>query len=133
MLTSPENRILVADDEASICEICFRVLSGLGLEVDCCPNGQEAWEKITRTDYAIILLDIRMPIASGKDVFQHIKQELPDLVERVILTSGDLMNNDTSNFVQKTGRPFLPKPFTPDELTAVVKELHTALYAAEIE
>ncbi|MGI2336078.1 MAG: response regulator [Dehalogenimonas sp.] len=131
LLTPSQNRILIADDEPSICDICSRVMSGFGLEVDCCQDGQEAWELIGRTDYAIILLDIRMPVASGKDVFHRLQQQRPELAERVILTSGDLMNEQTSAFTNATNRPFLPKPFTPDELAAVVKKLYTELYPAD--
>lgn len=124
----PANRVLIADDEPSICELCFRVLSRYGLEVDCSRDGQEVWQRTTQADYAVIILDIRMPVSSGKEILQRLKHERPDLVERVILISGDLMNEDTTAFVRAMARPFLAKPFTPDELLAVVRKLYDALY-----
>ena len=41
---------------------------------------------------------------------------------RVIFTTGDLMGGDTQSFVEQTGRSFLPKPFAPSELKAIVRE-----------
>ena len=50
------------------------------------------------------------------------KEEYPRLVERVIFTTGDAMSGDVQNFLGLAGRPFLPKPFTPDELRMIVVE-----------
>jgi CheY-like chemotaxis protein len=40
----------------------------------------------------------------------------------VIFTTGDVMAGDTPSFLQQSARPFLPKPFAPDELKTIVKE-----------
>ena len=128
-MSSPaDKRILVADDESSICEICHRVLGERGFQVDCSPDGREAWRRLNETDYALVILDIRMPLTSGRDVLKLIGQDRPDLLSRVILTSGDLMNEATTEFIRDTGRPFLPKPFTPDDLIEAVEALHRSLY-----
>lgn len=129
METSPNKRILVADDESSICEICHRVLGERGFQVDCSPDGREAWRRLNETDYALVILDVRMPLASGRDVLKLIRQERADLLPRVLLTSGDLMNEATTGFIRDTGRPFLPKPFTPDDLIEAVEALYRSLYS----
>jgi DNA-binding response OmpR family regulator len=40
----------------------------------------------------------------------------------VIFTTGSLIDEETMAFIEQSGRPFLSKPFTPNELTAIVKE-----------
>jgi DNA-binding response OmpR family regulator len=41
----------------------------------------------------------------------------------VIFTTGDLMGGDTRSFLEQSGQPFLPKPFTPSELKIMVREI----------
>ena len=40
----------------------------------------------------------------------------------MIFTTGDVMGGDTQIFLEQADRPFLPKPFTPGELRAVIQE-----------
>ncbi|MEN8615292.1 response regulator [Dehalogenimonas sp. THU2] len=116
------------DDEPSICEICKRVLAGCGLSVDCACDGRDGRQLIEINAYYLIILDIRMPVSSGKDFFRYLKTERQELIDCVLLTSGDLMNDDTEAFVRSSGRPFLPKPFSPDELKSAVGKLYLSLH-----
>ena len=59
---------------------------------------------------------------NGKELSQWLKEKHPQLVSRVIFTSGDIMAGDTQSFLEQVARPFLPKPFTPDELKAIIRE-----------
>ena len=69
-----------------------------------------------------MLVDVRMPVMSGRDFYDYISENHPELVPRLVLTSGDVIGGDTRAFLKVSGRPFLPKPFTPDELKAIVRE-----------
>ena len=61
-------------------------------------------------------------MVNGKELFQYISEKHPELTDRVIFTTGDLIGGDTQSFLKGTGRPFLPKPFAPAELRAMAKE-----------
>ncbi len=50
------------------------------------------------------------------------EEKHPKLVEGVMFTTGDTMSGDIQSFLEQTSRPFLPKPFTLDELRMVVRE-----------
>ena len=115
-------RILVVEDEPAICELCQRALSGEGFEVDIAVDGKVAQDMIEEKQYDLYLLDIKLPVMSGKDLYQWLQDKHPQLTSRVIFTSGSVMGEDTRTFIEQSGRPFLPKPFTPDELKAVVRE-----------
>lgn len=115
-------RLLVVEDEPSISQICLRTLGGEGFEVDIAENGLEAQEKLKAKDYDICFIDIITPVMDGKRLFRWITKERPELVTGVIFTTGDAINPDTGDFLEKAGRPFLPKPFTLDELKVVVRE-----------
>jgi CheY-like chemotaxis protein len=114
--------ILVVEDEPKIGEVCSRVLTGEGFVVDIAVNGGLAQELLTRKDYDLCLIDIRMPVMDGKELFQVIVDRYPRLAGRVIFSTGDVIDGHTERFLELTGRPHLSKPFTPHELVSIVKE-----------
>ena len=90
-------RILVVEDEPAINAVCRRVLTSEGFEVDIAVN--------------------------GKKLYQWLQEKHPQLEGRVLFTTGDVMSGDTQSFLEQIARPFLLKPFTPDELRAIVREV----------
>ena len=122
MTGSGTKRILVVEDEPAIGEICQRSLSTLGFEVDIASNGSMAKDRLSKGDYTLILIDMKTPIMNGRQLYHHIKEKYPNLADRVIFTSGDVMGGDTQLFLEQANRPFLPKPFSPDELKTIVRE-----------
>ena len=115
-------KILVVEDEPLISKVCRRVLTSEGLEVDIAVNGQVAQDMIEKKQYDFCLIDIRTPAMNGKELYQWLQESHPALAGRVIFTSGDVMGSDTYSFLEQAGRPFLPKPFTPDEIKAIIRE-----------
>ena len=115
-------RILVVEDEPAISQVCLRVLTGEGFEVDIAVNGDIAQGMLGKTDYALCVVDIRTPVMNGKQLYQHMIEKHPKLANRVIFATGDVMDGYTQRFLELAGRPFLAKPFTTAELTTVVKE-----------
>lgn len=115
-------RILVVEDEPTISQVCQRVLTSEGFEVEIAVNGRVAQDMIKKEQYDLCLIDIRTPTMNGKELYQWLKEKYPRLTSRVIFTTGDMMREDISNFLEQAARPFLPKPFTPDELRAIIKE-----------
>ncbi len=116
-------RILVAEDERVIAEICRRVLANEGFEVDVAANGKTAQHMARNNRYDLSLIDIRMPIMSGEEFFHWLQEKQPRLASRVVFTTGDVMAQGTETFLEESGRPFLPKPFTPDELRSLVRQV----------
>ncbi len=116
-------RILVVEDEPAICDLCQRVLTGEGFEVDIAVNGKVAQDMIEEKQYDLFLFDIKLPVVDGRELYQWLKEKHPKQISKVIFTSGSVLGEDTQLFIEQTGRPFLPKPFTPDELKAVVREM----------
>lgn len=70
-------RILVVEDEPAICEVCIRVLSDEGFEVDVAENGKVAQGRLSRADYSLCLIDIRTPVMNGKELYQYILNNHP--------------------------------------------------------
>ena len=66
-------RILVAEDEHVVAEICQRVLASEGFEVDVAANGKTAQHMARNNRYDLALIDIRMPIMSGEELFHWLQ------------------------------------------------------------
>jgi len=120
-------KVLVVEDEPSIRGICQRVLSGKGFEVDLADNGKSAQALINQKEYDFFLVDIRTPAMNGIEFYQWLKSTKPSLTRRVIFTTGDMMHDDIEAFLKQTGRPYLPKPFTPNELLTIVNKAWEAI------
>jgi len=67
-----EKRILVVDDDAAIRSLLLTILRRRGLAVDTARNGAEALEKLGQCTYALMLLDLMMPVASGWEVLERL-------------------------------------------------------------
>ena len=115
-------RILIVEDEPGIRQVCQRALTSQGYHVDFATNGATATDMLMGEDYDLLLIDIKTPVMNGKEFYRNIEARYPKLQDRVIFTTGDVISNDTQSFLEQAGRPFLLKPFTPDELQAIVRE-----------
>lgn len=72
MDNAPERRILVVDDDEAIRVLLVTILRRRGLAADVATDGGEAIERLERSRYAVMLLDLMMPRESGFDVLAHI-------------------------------------------------------------
>lgn len=118
-----ERRSLVVEDEPTIARMCLRALGTEGFEVDVAVDGKEAQTRlcVNGDTYDLCLIDIRTPGMNGIELYQQLKKEGSEMTNRIIFTTGDVINNEIKAFLEETGRPFLPKPFTLDELRSVIK------------
>jgi CheY-like chemotaxis protein len=117
-----QKKILVVEDEPAICQVCLRTLTADGFEVDIAVNGAIARDMLAEKDYDLCLVDIRTPIMNGRQLYKHILDEHPEFKGKVIFTTGDVLDEELTSLLDDSTRPYLPKPFTPDELRAIVKE-----------
>jgi len=115
-------RILSVEDEPRIRQVCQRTLTSQGYQVDFAGNGVAAESMLMKADYDLLLVDIKTPVMDGKQLYRYIQGRYPHLSGRVIFITGDVINRETQSFLEQTGQPFLLKPFSPDELKAVVGE-----------
>jgi DNA-binding response OmpR family regulator len=113
---------LVVEDEPAICDVCRRVLTSEGFEIDIALDGKHAQDMLDKKIYDLCLIDIRIPVMNGKQLYQVIVGKHQKLAEGVIFTTGDTIDDYTKQFLKVAGRPFLFKPFTLDELKAIVRK-----------
>jgi DNA-binding response OmpR family regulator len=103
-------------------DMCRRVLTKEGFEVDIAANGRLAQDMIEERQYHICLIDVRTPTMNGTELYQWLQKKYPRLANQVVFTTGGVIDEKIMPFIAQSGKPFLPKPFTPDELIAVVRK-----------
>ena len=119
--------ILVVEDEPNIARVCMRTLTAEGFQVDVAVNGEVALGMWREKDYDLCISDIRTPRMSGIELYRQLEIERPEAVKKFIFTTGDVLSNNIKTFLEETGRPYLPKPFSPENLRAIVQTASVAI------
>lgn len=114
-------RILVVEDEPPISKVCVETLNAEGFQVDVAASGKVALDMLNQKDYDLCLVDIRTPEMDGIELYGRLQKRHPGMVNKIVFTSGDVLGSDIRSFLESADRPYLAKPFYPDELRAIVK------------
>lgn len=115
--------ILLAEDEEFVCNLAIRILERAGYRVVAARDGQEAIEIFERSPDAfdLALLDVVMPHASGRRVYERIKALRPDLP--VLFSSGYSRNLLTAEFVPDAQFELVHKPYSSAALLEKIRAL----------
>ena len=117
-----KQRVLVVDDDDAIRTMVERVLAREQFEVESARDGFEAIEKLTRNDYATVLLDLMMPRIDGHGVLRYLENEHSAPPKVIVMTANVHGANATA--AAKPVFRILSKPFEIDELVTHVREAH---------
>lgn len=118
-MTKPgKSRILVVDDERTVCKSIRQVLLGEDCEVDMALSGEEALRMDAERPYDVLIVDLMMPGISGLDLLKSLKARNP--AARVIMVTGYPTMRNTLQAMQLGAMDFLPKPFLPATLRGLV-------------
>jgi two-component system NtrC family sensor kinase len=117
-----KKRVLVVEDEPTIGLLCQRVLSASSFDVDVVSDGIKARKVADEKNYDLCISDVRLPGMTGIELYEHWEATKNSVAKRVIFITGDTMNNYIRDFLKKTDRPSVMKPFGPAELMAAVRK-----------
>jgi two-component system, cell cycle sensor histidine kinase and response regulator CckA len=110
--------VLIVDDEQSLRSYMARVLESEGYAVLEAENGVEALSLLSRKDAGVVvdlvITDVRMPVMGGRALAASLAKDRTS--PPVLFVSGSHMSSDVSG-------PLLKKPFMPDDLSALAREL----------
>ena len=124
--TGNGERILIVDDEISICEITKATLENYGYHAWIANSGPEAVTLYTekQNEVALVITDTDMPFMDGNATVDALKKINPRL--RVIMASGSVPEKAAKDTPPDDRiNAFVPKPYTVDKLLTVVHEVLT--------
>ncbi|MBM4087365.1 MAG: sigma-54-dependent Fis family transcriptional regulator [Planctomycetes bacterium] len=113
-------RILVVDDEEHIRDACKKALERVGYSVRTMDSGKAALDELSRNGCDLLLLDIKMPEMGGLELLAKAK-EIDSEVVGVMMT-GYASIETAIESIRKGAYEYVPKPFTPDQIRAIVQK-----------
>lgn len=104
-----KNKVLVVDDQPSICMLIKDVLATKGFEVTTAQTGKEALDLLEDHSFDLMIIDYQLPVLSGKEVIQQLelrKNQMPVIVMTGLIENVRLDEEETSFHVEVIGKPF---------------------------
>jgi DNA-binding NtrC family response regulator len=115
--------VLLIEDEPSIMALVSATLERNGYEVVCIESGAEALRMLEKGQYLGVVSDMRTPGGvDGAQVHTWISANRPDLVDKVVIITGDYANEETVTTLRKIGALYLEKPFRVQDLISAVEK-----------
>ena len=112
--------IVVADDDADIRDILRDTLNTLGARVVTAQDGRECLDRIAQDAPDVLLLDIEMPIKSGLQVLQELRQRGNETTVIMITAYGTIVR--AVHAMKHGAYDFITKPFDLDHISLVVEK-----------
>lgn len=113
-------RILVVDDQASICEHISTLLRGEGYEVSAAQNPEHALDRLSAQTFDVLLADMKMPGMSGLELFKVARKIDPDL-SCVIMTAFGSISSAVAS-IKEGVSDYIQKPFEPEALLIAIEK-----------
>lgn len=124
--TARGKKILIVEDNEINLEIETEILQDLGYETDFAPNGKIAVEKVRQSaddEYALVLMDIQMPVMNGRDAAREIRKldnpahaNIP-----IIALSANAFESDKRESIEAGMNAHLTKPIDIPVLSEAIK------------
>src|SRR5882724_6257756 len=115
----PMERILVVEDDRAVQKALKRLFEAEGFEVHISGDGVSALAAYRAAAPAAVVLDLRLPAMSGRDVCRELKQQAPGLPVIVLSAASDV--SDKVLLLELGADDYVTKPFSPRELLARVR------------
>ncbi len=113
-------RILLADDDKTFCSFLKELLREKGYDVDATTRALEAYKMSQRKFYDLFIFDVRMPLLTGAELAEGLKQQSP--AARIILFSA-FVDDTLKDSARRIGAPILSKPFRTDKFLDLVSTI----------
>jgi two-component system, OmpR family, alkaline phosphatase synthesis response regulator PhoP len=112
-------RILVVEDDHAVQKTLKRLFEAESFEIEISGDGKSALEAFRKATPSVVVLDLRLPMLSGRDVCREIKQQAPSIPIIVLSAASDV--SDKVLLLELGADDYVTKPFSPRELLARVR------------
>ena len=113
-------RILVADDEQVVRDLFVRFLTREGYEVSAAFDGIDALDKIRRTPYNMLILDLRMPRMNGIELLDRVRDLDKSII--IIAITGFAATKVAKAAIRKGCFGCIAKPFNIENMRFVIRQ-----------
>jgi DNA-binding NarL/FixJ family response regulator len=121
--TPPSERpqhVLIVDDDPDVSLLMTKVLERQGYCVSHSGSVESAIERLEKTRFDLVLLDLQLPDRHGQVLLRHLSKDGVSSIP-VIIVTGTGTIEDAIEALRRRATDFLRKPFFPEELSAAVE------------
>jgi len=121
--TAAAPRVLLVDDNAINQLVAREMLLGLGVEVDTAQHGAEALERLDRAAYALVFMDVMMPVLDGLAATRALRERERALGSKhvpVIALTANAMAGDRERCLEAGMDDYLSKPVRREQLAQML-------------
>jgi DNA-binding response OmpR family regulator len=122
-VTQGLGRVLVVDDDEVIRQLIAVNLQLEGFDVATAVDGQDCLDKVAEIDPDVITLDVMMPRLDGWETAIQLRRQSGTAHIKVVLITARAQEDDKLHGAQVGVDAYLTKPFDPNEMIRVVREL----------
>jgi two-component system, cell cycle sensor histidine kinase and response regulator CckA len=115
--------VLLVEDEPALAAAVVEALADAGFKVDHAGDGEEALACVRRSNYDLIVCDLKMPRLDGMQFHKAIATSSPGLSKKMIFVTGDVIGAEAEQFLTESGCRWLTKPFRLADLLRVAREV----------
>lgn len=123
-------RILIVDDNLSLCKTLSFVLGHKGYTVTTAQDGPEAIERVKENPFDMIFMDIKMPLMDGVETYRRIKKIRPEAI--VMMMTAYAVEELVQEALQEGAYGITYKPLDIERMIAVIEEATEAREGALI-
>lgn len=119
-------KILVVDDSAMMRKVVLRILKMADVEFEAAleaANGMEALTLLRENKVELIMCDINMPIMSGLELLEQIKEEKLAVGVPIVMVTTENSEPQVRQAILAGARGYIRKPFTVEHIRNNVKPL----------
>jgi len=122
-MSETTRKVLIVDDEPNIVTALEFLLKRSGYDVRLAANGAEALEQVETYRPDVVLMDVMMPIKSGFEVCQRMR-ERPELAQiKIVMLSAKGSEAEVSKGLSLGADLYITKPFSTQELVSTINRL----------
>jgi DNA-binding NtrC family response regulator len=115
-------RVLVVDDEPSICRALQIALTREGIDTTIAESGDAALDQLRSSTFDAMIVDLRMPDLRGDVLFELASAIQPQLRRRTLFITGDITDR-AERLIAACHAPMLRKPFDLSDAIDAVRAL----------
>lgn len=124
------SKILLVDDEPGLRDAVQAYLEEEDFAVNVAASADAAWELLAKDPPDLVISDIMMPQVDGYQFLKRLREDERFQALPVVFLTARGMTSDRIQGYEAGCDAYLPKPFEPDELVAIVKNLLSRRQAA---